>query len=114
MTSRPSYTALPPIAGFVPRIALIVVLLPLPLWPRMPTISPSLTWRSHVEHDLLASPAGLQLLDREKRHPAVAVRATASPSCSVSCRSKVRLRQSGELVSSSIVPSAVMRPSSMK
>ena len=50
-------------AGRMPRIVRIVVLLPLPLWPKMPTISPVADVEVDVEHDLLAAVAAAQVLD---------------------------------------------------
>ena len=56
-----------------------------------------------VEDDVLASPAGLQLLDREKRHTAVAVRDGCRRA---RCQAvpKYASASSGELVSSATVP----------
>src|SRR5688572_11559376 len=46
VTSRPSNVMRPPNGLFMPSTVRIVVDLPLPLWPRMPRISPAPTWRS--------------------------------------------------------------------
>ena len=46
VTSCPSNVMLPPSGLLMPRMVRIVVLLPLPLWPRMPRISPASTRRS--------------------------------------------------------------------
>ena len=73
VTSLPSNVMRPPKTWLMPRMVRIVVLLPLPLWPRMPRISPACDREVDVEHDLLAAVAGLQVLDDEHRRAVVAV-----------------------------------------